>query len=278
MPRPVTTTRFIARSLVASTGQAGRLLEKPDPEVGGLVYGLAVGLQPAVADAEHQPAAHDALEVDAVLDLLVRRRHHARELHLAGRQRAALAGLAQPAEEEAAHLPQRVEAEAAGHDRVADEMAGEEPEVAVDVEFGADIALVELAAALADLGDAVEHQHRRIGQLGVSGAEQLTAGAGQQILIGVAGLLFLHYPLSLSRRALDMRLLFAVLVSQSVSPRKRLLALSFAPICRGQCAAIDRFHATEYISALGKPAWHGRFGREARTRSAAKLDGETLQR
>ena len=66
-------------------------------------------------------------------------------------------------------LPHRVEAEAARHDRILDEMAGEEPEVGRDVEFGADEALAELAAALADLGDAVEHQHGGVGELGASG-------------------------------------------------------------------------------------------------------------
>ena len=86
----------------------------------------------------------------------------------------------------------RVEAEAARHDRIADEMAGEEPQVRLDVEFGADEALAEGAAGLADLGDAVEHQHRRVGQLGVARTEQLAAGAGQQFFIVVAGLPFLH--------------------------------------------------------------------------------------
>ena len=61
----------------------------------------------------------------------------------------------------------------------------------LDVEFGADEALVEGAAGFADLGDAVEHQHGRRGQLRIARAEQLAAGAGQQILIAVAGLLFL---------------------------------------------------------------------------------------
>ena len=73
MPRPVTTTRLMRKLLaVTHAGRSGApvLLGQADPEVGGLVYGLAVGLQPAIADAEHQPAAHDALEIDAVFDLL----------------------------------------------------------------------------------------------------------------------------------------------------------------------------------------------------------------
>ena len=55
-------------------------------------------------------------------------------------ERAAAARRAEPAEMEADHLPQRVEAEAAGHHRVALEVAGEEPEVGLDVQLGLDAA------------------------------------------------------------------------------------------------------------------------------------------
>ncbi|KKD57693.1 hypothetical protein VM57_01985 [Stenotrophomonas maltophilia] len=37
------------------------------------------------------------------------------------------------------------------------------------------------SAVLADVGDAVEHQHRVVGQTAGSGAEQFTACAGQQL-------------------------------------------------------------------------------------------------
>ena len=73
--------------------------------------------------------AHDALEIDAVFDELDLRRDLAGELHLADAERPAAARLAEPAEKEAGQLPQRVEAEAARHDRIALEMALEEPEV-----------------------------------------------------------------------------------------------------------------------------------------------------
>ena len=127
--------------------------------------------------------AHHALEVDAVDDLLHGRQHLAGKFDFAQAERAAAAGRAQPAEEEADHLPQRVEAEAARHHRVALEVAEEKPEVRLHIEFGADHALAVLAAGLGDLGDAVEHQHRRQRQLGVAGAEQLAAAAGQQIFV-----------------------------------------------------------------------------------------------
>jgi hypothetical protein len=45
--------------------------------------------------------------------------------------------LAEPAEVEAGELPHAVKAQAAGHHRIALEVAREEPEIRRDVEFGA---------------------------------------------------------------------------------------------------------------------------------------------
>src|SRR6185312_11421887 len=88
--------------------------------------------------------------------------------------------IALPAEEEADQLPHGVQAQAPRHDRIAEEMAAEEPEVRLDVEFGLDIALAIVAAVLGNAGDAVEHQHRRSGQLRVARAEHFAAPAGQK--------------------------------------------------------------------------------------------------
>ena len=79
-------------------------------------------------------------------------------------------------------LPQRVQAQAARHHRIAFEMTFEEPEVGMNVEFGDDLAFAVRPAIVVDGGDAVEHQHRGHGQLRIAGTEQLTAGAGQQAL------------------------------------------------------------------------------------------------
>jgi hypothetical protein len=76
--------------------------------------------------------------------------------------------------------------------RIADEVTGEEPEVRIDVELGAHIAIAVLAAGLENLGDAVEHQHRRQRQLRIAGAEELLAPAGQQILIAKRRAPFAH--------------------------------------------------------------------------------------
>ena len=114
-------------------------------------------------------------------------------------ERAALAGRAEPAEEEAEQLPQRIEAEAAGHHRIALEVAGEEPEVGLEIEHGAHQALAVFAAGFRDLGNAVEHQHRRQRQLGIAGPEQFAAAAGQQILVAEACAPVLHPHPILSR-------------------------------------------------------------------------------
>ena len=62
------------------------------------------------------------------------------------------------------------------------EVAGEEPQVRLEVELGARHALAVLPALLGDFRDAVEHQHRRQRQLRSRG-EHLAASAGQQLLI-----------------------------------------------------------------------------------------------
>ena len=97
---------------------------------------------------------------------------------------AARADAAGPVAEEAQQLPDPVDAEAAGLDRVADEVALEEPVVEVDVALG------DAAPAVArarDLAHAVEHQHRRGGQArreALGGIfDQVAVGESQQLLL-----------------------------------------------------------------------------------------------
>src|SRR6476646_6300517 len=154
-----------ARALGAARLQGLVLLEQADLQVEGPVDHVAVGRQPAVGDAEHQFGAHHALEIDAVNDLLHRRQHLAGKLEFPEAERAALAGRAQPAEEKSDHLPKRIEAEAPRHHRITLEVAKEEPELRLHLEFGAHHAFAVLAALLGDLRNPVEHQHRRQRQL-----------------------------------------------------------------------------------------------------------------
>jgi hypothetical protein len=75
-------------------------------------------------------------------------------------------------------------------------MAGKEPQVGRDVELGHDMALAVLAPVFRDVGDAVHHQHRRLGQLGVARPEQLSARAGKQVVAVEAGLGHRHADLA----------------------------------------------------------------------------------
>jgi hypothetical protein len=61
-------------------------------------------------------------------------------------------------------------------------VAREEPQVGLHVELGANQAFAVLAPLFGNLGNAVEHQHRRQRQLGIALAEKLAAAARQQIL------------------------------------------------------------------------------------------------
>lgn len=70
-------------------------------------------------------------------------------------------------------------------------MTGEEPQVRVDIQLGDQLALAILAADIADVNDAIDHQHVGGGKLRVTRAEQLAATAAQQVFSG-EGVLFGH--------------------------------------------------------------------------------------
>jgi hypothetical protein len=67
-------------------------------------------------------------------------------------------------------------------------VAREKPEVGPQVEFRAHMALAVLSAILGDRHDAIEHQHRRQGQLRIALPEQLAAAAGQKLFVAEARL------------------------------------------------------------------------------------------
>jgi hypothetical protein len=96
------------------------------------------------------------------------RQHLTGELDVADTERTTATRQALPRQEEAGELPQGIEPEATRHHRVVLEVAVEEPEVRLDVERRAHDALAVATRALRDLGDAIEHQHRRRRQLGIA--------------------------------------------------------------------------------------------------------------
>src|SRR5438477_1226725 len=207
MPIPVMTTRLMLASSASPsvpTGLAADVLsvhcacsgsarlrhralaDQCDLDVHRPKEHRAIGREPTVRNAQHELAAHHALDVDAVNHPFHGRQNLAAELQLAQAERAALAGLAEPGEEKAQHLPQRIEAEAARHHRIALEVAREEPQVGLHVELGPHPSLAVLAAVLRNLGNSLEHQHGRQRQLGIALAEQFTPPTGQEILVIVA--------------------------------------------------------------------------------------------
>src|SRR5712692_8431891 len=149
MPIPVTTTRLmhassasrcVERALLPPSTSARLhhfVAEQTDLEVHRPIDDRTVRRQPTVGDAEHQLAAHDPLDVDAVDHVLDGGKNLAGEFQLPEPERASLAGGAEPTQEEAEQLPERIETQAAGHDRIALEMAGEEPQVRPEIEYGA---------------------------------------------------------------------------------------------------------------------------------------------
>ncbi|GGH06771.1 hypothetical protein GCM10007420_24240 [Glycocaulis albus] len=71
-------------------------------------------------------------------------------------------------------------------------MAGEEPEIGIDIEFGDDLALAILSAFAGDVGDAVHHKHGGKRKLGVAGAEKPALSALDQTIIIEAGRVLGH--------------------------------------------------------------------------------------
>ena len=110
--------------------------------------------------------------------------------HVANTECPAAARVAFPAEEKAQQLPGSIQTQTARHDRVALEVAVEKPEIRGDIQFGNDLAFAIAAAFVADVSNAIDHQHVRQGQPCVAGAKQLPVGAGEQFLASVRRLLF----------------------------------------------------------------------------------------
>src|SRR5262249_25585009 len=130
------------------------------------------------------------------------RQHLAGHLQFAESQRPAAPLPADPAQIEADHLPERIEPEATGHDRIVLEMTTEEPEVRLDVELGTDEALAEMAAGLADFADARKHQTRGQRQLGVARPETPPGASSPQVSISKTAAPIQHIRTPLLRSAI----------------------------------------------------------------------------
>src|SRR5471030_1059305 len=170
MPIPVTTTRRIA---LASESFGGG--EQSYLQVLACKDIATVDLHHSVGDTHHQPAQYYALHADAVGNFLCARQHLAAELDFAAAERAPAPLASHPAQVKTDQLPHRIQPQASRHHRVALEMTGEKPEFRAQVQLGHDLALAVGSALVADVDDAVEHEHGRQGQLRVAGTEHLAA-------------------------------------------------------------------------------------------------------
>src|ERR1035437_2347453 len=179
IPIPVTTTRRMA---LPSESVGGG--EQSHLQVLACVDIATVDLHHGVGDTHHQLAQDHALHADAVGNFLCARQHLAAELDLAAAERASVPLTSHPAQIKTDQLPHCIQPQASRHHRVALEMTGEKPEFRAQVELGDDLALAEGSALVADVDDAIEHQHGRQGQLRIAGAEHLPAPAGEQLLVG----------------------------------------------------------------------------------------------
>jgi len=108
----------------------------------------------------------------------------AAELHLADGECAPAPGRAVPAHEKADQLPHGVKAQTTRHHRIAPEVAFEEPAIGADIELRFDPAFAIGAAAVRDVFDAIEHQHRRQRQLRIAWSVQSAFAGGDQVFIG----------------------------------------------------------------------------------------------
>ena len=128
--------------------------------------------------------------------------HHPEQLDLPDAQRIAAALPVAPCEIVAGKLPEPIEAEAAGHDRVAREVALKEPEVRRDVELRHNMSLAMKSPVLRRLEDAAHHEHRWSGKACVVDAEDLARSNLQKALaVPARGVLILHLLLNLHHRA-----------------------------------------------------------------------------
>src|SRR5258707_1107082 len=127
-PSPVTTTRRIS-----GPRRGGRVLDQAHFEAVCFVDRTAIGVHDAVGNAHHQPSQDHALQMNVISQFAYRGPHHASEFDLAHAQRPTAPRRLHPAQEEADHLPQRIQRQAAPHHRIALEMAGEEPKVGLHI-------------------------------------------------------------------------------------------------------------------------------------------------
>ena len=158
----------------ASTPQGRRqcvgVAEQTDLEVDRLVDELAVGLQPAVGDAEHQPPAHHPLDFDAIVHVLHRSAAPGRRTSLRrGRARRPCPASRASRERNPSNCHSASRPRQPGITGSPLKWQGKNHRSGLTSSSARTRPLPYSPPVSADLGNAVEHQHRRQGNCGPSG-------------------------------------------------------------------------------------------------------------
>ena len=112
----------------------------------------------------------------------------------ANAQRAAFTFAAQPAEVEPYQLPHCVQAQASRHNRIADKVASEEPQIRIDIQLCFNIPFVEVTTRFGHFDHTVHHQHVWCWQLRAFSAKQFTATRGKKVFFCI-GFAFIYHVL-----------------------------------------------------------------------------------
>jgi hypothetical protein len=164
------------------------VFEQADAQIVSKIDVFAVTGNAAISNTHNQLAFNHSLEVDVVCDFFGSGQYLPGEFNFATAKCTATAGVSFPAQKKAYQLPHGIQAQTAGHYRVTREMTVKKPEVRVDIQLGDDFAFAELPASLADMGDAIEHQHIREWELCIAGAEELALATLDKFVVVVGAL------------------------------------------------------------------------------------------
>jgi len=154
------------------------VFEQANPHTSGFVNWFAVDFHGSVCNREDEFSFHYAFDVDLIRDQFVLGQNLPGEFQFAYAESATFSSVAIPSEIESGKLPEGIESETTGHDRVTLEMTFEEPEVRFDIEFSDNLPFSISATVAIYFDNAIEHQHIWLGKLWCIETKNLTATDG----------------------------------------------------------------------------------------------------
>src|SRR5262249_14741431 len=133
--------------------------EQTNFQVFRLIDFFAVQQHGTVGNTHHQPAANRPADVDFIPHKLAGWPYLSGKIAFTDAYGAAFSRRSGPAQPESHQLPHGIKTQASGHHGIPREMAFEEPEIRMDIEFRDDIPAFVRAAVEGDFVDAVQHKH-----------------------------------------------------------------------------------------------------------------------